>query len=475
MTHQFDPTSLREYDIRGIVGKALGPADAVAIGRGFATRIREAGGRRVVVGYDGRLSSPELEAALVAGLTAGGVDVVRIGLSTSPMLYYAEATLEVDGGIQVTGSHNPPEYNGFKIVQARAPFFGDAIQGLATLAATGAWSEGAGIVTTADVLDAYVARLVAGYAGGAYRIGWDTGNGASGPAIEKLVKLLPGEHHVLFADVDGNFPNHHPDPTVESNLADLKRLVVEKNLHFGLAFDGDGDRIGAVDGLGRVIWGDQILSILVEPALREHPGAPIVADVKSSQALFDRIAALGGEPVMAPTGHSLMKTAMTRTGAPIGGELSGHLFFAGEYYGFDDAHYAAVRLIRAVHLSGQSLTELCDAMPALVATPDLRFPVDDARKFAVVDEVIARSQADGAEMTLTDGARVTTADGWWLLRASNTQAMLTVRAEAKDQAALDALLAEVDAQLAASGVIRDGQPRKTTTPAEAGAQVERWK
>ncbi|PTQ60213.1 phosphomannomutase [Sphingomonas aurantiaca] len=475
MTHQFDPTSLREYDIRGIVGKALGPADAVAIGRGFATRIREAGGRRVVVGYDGRLSSPELEAALVDGLTAGGVDVVRIGLSTSPMLYYAEATLEVDGGIQVTGSHNPPEYNGCKIVQAHAPFFGDAIQGLATLAATGAWSEGAGIVTTADVLDAYVARLVAGYAGGAYRVGWDTGNGASGPAIEKLVKLLPGEHHVLFADVDGNFPNHHPDPTVESNLADLKRLVVEKNLHFGLAFDGDGDRIGAVDGLGRVIWGDQILSILVEPALREHPGAPIVADVKSSQALFDRIAALGGEPVMAPTGHSLMKTAMTRTGAPIGGELSGHLFFAGEYYGFDDAHYAAVRLLRAVHLSGQSLTELCDAMPALVATPDLRFPVDDARKFAVVDEVIARLQAGGAEMTLTDGARVTTADGWWLLRASNTQAMLTVRAEAKDQAALDALLAEVDAQLAASGVIRDGQPRKTTTPAEAGAQVERWK
>jgi phosphomannomutase len=454
MTHQFDPTSLREYDIRGIVGKALGPADAVAIGRGFATRIREAGGRRVVVGYDGRLSSPELEAALVSGLTAGGVDVVRIGLSTSPMLYYAEATLEVDGGIQVTGSHNPPEYNGFKIVQARAPFFGDAIQGLATLAATDAWSEGAGIVTTADVLDAYVARLVAGYAGGAYRVGWDTGNGASGPAIEKLVKLLPGEHHVLFVDVDGNFPNHHPDPTVESNLADLKRLVVEKNLHFGLAFDGDGDRIGAVDALGRVIWGDQILSILVEPALREHPGAPIVADVKSSQALFDRIAALGGEPVMAPTGHSLMKTAMTRTGAPIGGELSGHLFFAGEYYGFDDAHYAAVRLIRAVHLSGQSLTELCDAMPALVATPDLRFPVDDARKFAVVDEVIARLQADGVEMTLTDGARVTTADGWWLLRASNTQAMLTVRAEAKDQAAFDALLAEVDAQLAASGVVR---------------------
>ncbi len=454
MPHQFDPTSLREYDIRGIVGQALGPSDAVAIGRGFATRIRAKGGHRVAVGYDGRNSSPELEAALVSGLVAGGIDVVRIGLSSTPMLYYAEATLEVDGGIQVTGSHNPPEYNGFKMVHAHAPFFGDDIQDLAALAASGAWSEGTGEVTTVDVLDAYVGRLMAGYAGGAYRIGWDTGNGAAGPVIEKLVQLLPGEHHVIFAEVDGNFPNHHPDPTEESNLADLKRLVTEKKLDFGLAFDGDGDRIGAVDGSGRVIWGDQILSILVEPALREHPGAPIVADVKSSQSLFDRITELGGEPVMAATGHSLMKTAMTRTGAPIGGELSGHLFFAGEYYGFDDAHYAAVRLIRAVHLSGRSLTELRDAMPALVATPDLRFPVEDVRKFAVVDEVIARLKSEGAEMDLTDGARVTTADGWWLLRASNTQAMLTVRAEAKDQAALDTLLAEVDAQLAASGVVR---------------------
>ena len=454
MTHRFDPSILREYDIRGIVGASIGTADATAIGRGFATRIRRAGGTRVVVGYDGRLSSPELEAALVAALAAGGVDVVRIGLGPSPMLYFAEATLEVDGGIHVTGSHNPAEYNGFKMVLRHAPFFGEDIQHLATLAAAGDWSEGAGAITRADVLDAYVGRLMAGYAGGAYRIGWDTGNGAAGPVIEALVKLLPGEHHLLFAEVDGNFPNHHPDPTEEANLADLKRLVIDKRLDFGLAFDGDGDRIGAVDATGRVIWGDEILSVLVEPALRERPGAPIVADVKSSQALFDRIAALGGEPVMAPTGHSLMKTAMTRTGAPLGGELSGHLFFAGEYYGFDDAAYAAVRLIRAVHLSGRSLTDLRDAMPALVATPDLRFPVEDARKFAVVDAVVARLKAAGAAIDLTDGARVTTTHGWWLLRASNTQAMLTVRAEACDQAALDTLLAEVDAHLAACGVTR---------------------
>ncbi|MBD8551162.1 phosphoglucomutase/phosphomannomutase PgmG [Sphingomonas sp. CFBP 8764] len=454
MTHQFDPSALREYDVRGIVGKSLGPADATAIGRGFATRVRGIGGTRVAVGYDGRLSSPALEAALVAGLVAGGVDVVRIGLGPSPMLYYAEATLEVDGGIHVTGSHNPAEYNGFKMVLRHAPFFGDDIQDLAALAASGAWSEGAGVVTTADLRDAYVGRLMAGYAGGAFRIGWDTGNGAAGPVIEALVKLLPGEHHVIFAEVDGNFPNHHPDPTEESNLADLKQLVTENNLDFGLAFDGDGDRIGAVDALGRVIWGDQILSILIEPALREHPGAAIVADVKSSQALFDRITALGGKAVMAPTGHSLMKTAMTRTGAPLGGELSGHLFFAGDYYGFDDAAYAAVRLIRAVHLSGQSLTALHDAMPALVATPDLRFPVDDAEKFAVVDAVVARLARDGAVVDLTDGARVTTPEGWWLLRASNTQAMLTVRAEARTADALASLLAAVDAHLAACGVTR---------------------
>ncbi|MEG8047763.1 phosphomannomutase/phosphoglucomutase [Sphingomonas aerolata] len=454
MTHQFDPSALREYDVRGIVGKSLGPADATAIGRGFATRVRSVGGTRVAVGYDGRLSSPALEAALVAGLVAGGVDVVRIGLGPSPMLYYAEATLEVDGGIHVTGSHNPAEYNGFKMVLRHAPFFGDDIQDLAALAASGAWSEGAGVVTTADLRDAYVCRLMAGYAGGTFRIGWDTGNGAAGPVIEALVKLLPGEHHVIFAEVDGNFPNHHPDPTEESNLADLKRLVTKNNLDFGLAFDGDGDRIGAVDALGRVIWGDQILSILVEPALREHPGASIVADVKSSQALFDRITTLGGKAVMAPTGHSLMKTAMTRTGAPLGGELSGHLFFAGDYYGFDDAAYAAVRLIRAVHLSGQSLTALHDAMPALVATPDLRFPVDDAEKFAVVDAVVARLAREGAVVDLTDGARVTTPEGWWLLRASNTQAMLTVRAEARTDDALASLLAAVDAHLAACGVTR---------------------
>ncbi len=461
MTHIFNPTSLREYDIRGIVGKTLGIADADAIGRGFGTCVRRAGGTRVAVGYDGRLSSPALETALIGGLTAVGVDVVRIGMGPTPMLYYAEATLEVDGGIEITGSHNPAEYNGFKMVLQHKPFFGADIQALGRMAAEGDWEtadpEDLGTVSTADIEDDYVGRLVAGYAGGSYRIGWDAGNGVSGPIIEKLVKLLPGEHHLLFTDVDGNFPNHHPDPTEEKNLADLKALVAEKQLDFGLAFDGDGDRIGAIDGQGRVIWGDQILSILAEPVLKELPGATIIADVKASQMLFDRVKELGGEPLMWKTGHSLIKMKMKETDSPLAGEMSGHIFFAHEFYGFDDAHYAAVRLIRAAHMIGKSITELRGAMPALVNTPEMRFQVDESRKFAVVDEVLERLEAAGADVNRTDGARVNTPDGWWLLRASNTQDVLVARAEAKDQAALDRLLAMIDDQLALSGLVRGEQ------------------
>jgi len=457
MTHRFDPTSLREYDIRGIVGKTLGVEDARAIGRGFATLLRRAGGHRVAVGRDGRVSSPELEAALVEGLTASGCDVVRVGMGPTPMLYYAEAILEVDGGIQITGSHNPGDYNGFKMVFQHRPFFGQDIQEIGKLAAAGDWDDGEGTVSDADILDDYVGRLFAGYAGGTFRIGWDTGNGAAGPVIEKLVKLLPGEHHTLFTDVDGNFPNHHPDPTEEKNLADLRRLVAEKNLDFGLAFDGDGDRIGAIDGEGRVIWGDQLLSILAEPVLKKAPGATIIADVKASQMLFDRVAELGGQPLMWKTGHSLVKTKMKETHSPLAGEMSGHIFFAQDYYGFDDAQYAAVQLINAVHLIGKSLTEIRGDMPAFVNTPEMRFQVDESRKFAVIDEVLERLKAAGADVNDTDGARVNTPDGWWLLRASNTQDVLVARAEARSQEALDRLLAQIDAQLEASGLARGPQ------------------
>jgi phosphomannomutase len=458
MTHQFNPTALREYDIRGIVGQTLGEDDARAIGRSFGTIIKRGGGAKVAVGYDGRLSSPMLETALIDGLTTSGVDVVRVGLGPTPMLYYAEAELDgVDGGIQITGSHNPADYNGFKMVIGHGPFYGEDIQQLGRMAAAGDWEEGHGSVSDIDIEDAYVARLARDFDGGNFRIGWDAGNGAAGRVIEKLTAILPGDHYLLHTTIDGRFPNHHPDPTVEENLSDLKALVAEKSLDFGLAFDGDGDRIGAIDGQGRVIWGDQILSILAESVLKQVPGSTIIADVKASQALYDRIAELGGQPLMWKTGHSLIKVKMKETGSPLAGEMSGHIFYAHDFYGFDDAQYVAVRFIRAIRELGGSLTALKDAMPAMINTPELRFQVDETRKFTVIDEVLDRLSAEGAEVNRTDGARVNTPDGWWLLRASNTQDVLVARAEAKDQAGLDRLMMQIDAQLAASGLERGEQ------------------
>ncbi|MGE0178648.1 MAG: phosphoglucomutase/phosphomannomutase PgmG [Sphingomonas sp.] len=457
MSHQFHPTSLREYDIRGVVGKTLFEADAHALGRSFGTLVRRAGGAKVAVGRDGRESSPAMESALVRGLNESGVDAVRVGLGPTPMLYYAAAELGVDGGIMITGSHNPADYNGFKMVLNGEAFFGARIQEAGRMAAAGDWENGVGGVEDADVMHGYVDRLLKGFDGGAFRIGWDAGNGAAGPAVERLVARLPGEHHTLYTDIDSRFPNHHPDPTEERNLADLKALVAAKGLDFGLAFDGDGDRIGAVDSEGRVVWGDQLLAILAEPVLQAVPGATIIADVKASQALFDRVSQLGGSPCMWKTGHSLIKSKMKETGAPLAGEMSGHIFFAHDYYGFDDALYAAVRLIRAVTGLGGSLTALRSAMPDLVNTPEMRFQVDEARKFAVVDEVLDRLTAEGARVNRTDGARVDTVDGWWLLRASNTQDVLVARAEAKDRAGLDRLIAQIDDQLAKSGLERGPQ------------------
>jgi phosphomannomutase len=371
------------------------------------------------------------------------------------MLYFAVHDLACAGGVMVTGSHNPPDYNGFKMMLAERPFFGSDIRALGEAAASGDWDQGEGGLEVRDIRDRYVERLLEGFSGPALRIGWDCGNGATGEIVERLTAKLPGDHHLLFATIDGNFPNHHPDPTVEANLADLRELVADKGLDMGVAFDGDGDRIGAIDATGRVVWGDQLLMILAEALLKEVPGATIIADVKASQTLFDRVAALGGKPLMWRTGHSLIKAKMQETGSPLAGEMSGHIFFKHRWYGFDDAHYATIRLIEAVGSLGKSLTELRAAMPAVVNTPEMRFPCPEERKFVVVDEVLARLEAEGAQVNATDGARVNTPDGWWLLRASNTQDVLVARAEAQDEAALERLKAAIDAQLAASGVARE--------------------
>jgi phosphomannomutase len=454
MAHTFNPTILREYDIRGIVGDTLTEADAYALGRTFAARALEEGARRIAVGRDGRTHSGMLEAALVRGLTEGGADAVMIGMGPSPMLYFATYYLDVEGGIQVTGSHNPAEYNGFKLLLNGRSLFGTDIQAIGRRSASGQWSRGAGTTEEVDIREAYVDRLLESFSAKAFRVGWDAGNGAAGPILDMLVERLPGHHHVLFSQVDGRFPNHHPDPTVEANLADLKALVANEQLDFGIAFDGDGDRIGAIDGEGRIIWGDQLLMIYAEDLLGRSPGSTIIADVKASKLLFDRIAELGGKPLMWKTGHSLIKSKMKETEAPLAGEMSGHIFFKHRWYGFDDALYAAVRLIEAVSESGKGLTEIMDSMPKSFATPEMRFQVEEARKFAIVDEVRDRLAADGAKVDSTDGVRVSTNDGWWLLRASNTQDVLVARAEAKDEAGVERLIAQIDEQLAKSGVRR---------------------
>ncbi|MEP2987987.1 MAG: phosphomannomutase/phosphoglucomutase [Parasphingorhabdus sp.] len=458
-SHQFHSTSLREYDIRGIIGETLGEDDAYAIGRGFGTLIARDGGTAVATGYDGRTSSPVLEEALIKGLNDAGVSAISVGMGPTPMLYYAECVLEqVQGGIQITGSHNPANYNGFKMVFQGRPFFGADILLLGTMATNGDWNAGTGSSESIDIMDQYVNRLLQNFTGSAFNVAWDCGNGAAGPVVEKLTASLSargaGEHHLLFTDVDGSFPNHHPDPTEEKNLADLKTLVAEKNLDFGVAFDGDGDRIGAIDGEGRVIWGDQLLQIYAEDVLKSVPGATVIADVKASQALYERIEELGGDPLMWKTGHSLIKSKMKETGSPLAGEMSGHVFFKHDYYGFDDAPYAAIRLIQAATNIGKSVTQMRSDMVEMINTPEMRFQVDESRKFAVIDEVLERLSADGADVNNTDGARVNTDDGWWLLRASNTQDVLVARAEAKSQDGLDRLMAQIDEQLALSGLER---------------------
>ncbi len=452
--HRFDPTILREYDIRGVIGKTLSTVDAEAIGRAFGTLIAADGGRRVAVGRDGRLSSPEIEAAVVDGLRAAGIDVLRVGGCPTPGLYYAVHQLKADGGIMITGSHNPPDYNGFKMMIGTRPFFGKDIQALGRLAAEGAYAEGSGSVETIDLLGSYVDRMLKDYRPGRpLTVVWDCGNGATGPVVEALVARLPGTHKVLFPEVDGTFPNHHPDPTVPETLEILREAVAEAGADLGIAFDGDGDRIGVIDEKGRVLWGDQLVAIYATEILAEHPGATIIADVKASQVLFDRIAELGGKPLMWRTGHSLIKTKMAETGAPLAGEMSGHLFFKDRYYGFDDALYAAIRLLSLLARSDRPVSAMRDDLPDVVNTPEIRFPCSEERKFSAVAEVKAALVArNGIDVNDVDGVRVTSEDGWWLLRASNTQDVLVARCESKTDEGLGRLKAQLRSALDGVGI-----------------------
>ncbi len=451
--HRFDPSILRAYDIRGVLDETLGTADAMAIGRAFGTIVRRRGGRTVNVGYDGRHSSPDLADHLVAGLKSTGIAVRRVGLGPTPMLYFSVHDTSADGGIMVTGSHNPPDHNGFKFMLGRAGFFGEDIQALGKIAAAGDFEIGDGTEETVDIAGRYVDRLVAGAElPSDLTVAWDPGNGAAGAVLEALTARIPGRHVLINLAVDGDFPNHHPDPTVPENLEQLQHAVARDGAALGFAFDGDGDRIGVIDAAGRIVWGDQLLALLARDVLNNHPGATIIGDVKCSIALFDEIRRLGGNAVMWAAGHSLVKAKMVETGAKLAGEMSAHIFFADDYFGFDDGLYAAVRTLQLIQRSGKSIGAMLAELPVFVNTPELRFECAEARKFAVAAEVAERMRAAGADVVDLDGVRVSNEDGWWLLRASNTQAVLVARIEAHDQAGLDRLKEQLFAELTASGV-----------------------
>ncbi len=455
MSHVFHSTLLREYDARGTVGKSLSAHDARALAKSLATATKRRGGTRIAVGRDGRLSSPELAAAVVEGITACGVDALDIGLGPTPMLYFAIHHLGADSGIMVTGSHNPPGDNGFKMAWKDGPIYGATIQAFGALAAKGDWESGTGRATQLDISDDYVARVLQDFSGTSVRAGWDPGNGAAGHVMDRIVAKLPGVHPIINGTVDGHFPAHHPDPTVDANLVQLQTLVRDQQLDIGIAFDGDGDRVGAIDSTGRVVRADMLMMIWARDVLRTCPGAAIVGDVKCSKLLFDDINAHGGQGIIWKTGHSLIKAKMKELKSPLAGEMSGHIFFADTYYGYDDGPYAALRLLSALAHAGISLKDFADSLPPVHNTPEMRIECPEERKFSAVAEIVARAHASGARVVDIDGARVESDSGWWLIRASNTQAAIIARAEGINQAALDDLVGKLRAELAHVGLSMD--------------------
>jgi phosphomannomutase len=443
------PEAVRAYDIRGVAGRDIGRGGAYALGLAYAGAARRDGLARIGVGRDGRRSSPPLERALVRGLTDGGLQVERIGLGPTPMLGYAVRKLGLDGAVMVTASHNPPAENGFKILMGERRVHGAE---LTTLVEGPCAPAAGGRARRVSVLEAYVADLARAAEGMApLKVAWDCGSGATGPAVEKLAVRLPGEHRLLNTRVDGDFPAHHPDPAVAANLAQLAQAVVADRCDLGVAFDGDGDRLGVVDTEGRILWADQLILLLARDLLAERPGATVVADVKCSKALFDGVVRAGGRAALSPSGYVHVREAMQAKGALLGGELSGHIFFADGWGGVDDALYAAVRTFLAVSRLPGGLAGFRDSLPPSFATPELRIPCPEARKAALVGEVAARL-GDGATFDPKLGLRVEEADGWWLLRASGTEPKLTCRCESAHPEGLDRLRAELKRQLALSGV-----------------------
>ena len=428
-----NPAIFREYDIRGVADRDYDTAFARQLGLAYAAFVRERKARRVSVGRDCRLTSDRYAEALIAGLRGGGLDVVDLGMCPTPLTYFSLFHLDLDGGIQVTGSHNPPDHNGFKICVGKTTIHGAQIQELRKLIEDGGLRDGAGggeeqfaiIPVYQDHLIAQFGRLPR-----PLKVVIDAGNGAAGPVAPRIVEAMGCNTRALFCEPDGRFPNHHPDPTVEENMRDLIAAVRADGADLGIAFDGDADRLGLIDHTGRILWGDEMLILFARDILATTPGAVVVSEVKCSQRLFDDIEARGGRAIMWKAGHSLLKAKMRETGAALGGEMSGHLFFADRYYGFDDAIYAACRMLEVVSRAGRPLAALLADLPPAVNTPEIRVDCPDDRKFEIAERAKERFRRD-FEIIDVDGVRVKFPEGWGLIRASNTQPVLVMRFEAR--------------------------------------------
>lgn len=446
----------REYDIRGIVGDHLTDETVAVLGRAIGTFYVQNGAKRIAIGYDARKSSPGFRDLLARGFNQCGIDVVLIGMVPTPVLYHTVFTKDVDGGVMITGSHNPPDHNGFKICLGKSTLFGSQIQEIRDIALSGMFADGEGSVESIEVIEDYCNDIVSKIDTGSrqLKVVIDAGNGMGGVTAVPVYERLGVAQIKLFIEPDSDFPNHHPDPTVTENLQDTIRAVHDNSADIGLAFDGDGDRIGVVDENGRIIWGDELMILLSRSILQSKPGATIIAEVKCSQNLFDDIEKHGGTAVMWKAGHSLIKAKMKETNAALAGEMSGHIFFADRFYGFDDATYAGGRVLEILSKTDKPLSALLADIPPTFSTPELRVDCADERKFEVV-AAIAKHFSQTNEVITIDGARILFEHGWGLVRASNTQAILVLRFEADSEEYLREIRSTVEMEVNKLIVVSD--------------------
>ena len=422
----------REYDIRGIAGSEITDSDVSTLGRAFGTYMARQGKSRIVVGRDCRLTSDRYRDLLVGGLLRSGMDIVDIGVCPTPLLYFAIRRLDREGGMMITASHNPPEYNGFKVCNGFDTIAGAEIQKLAHIARSGDFSSAGGRLDHFDIISPYVDFVTGNIRlEGRLRVGVDGGNATGGPVATAILRRLGCEIYPIYCEMDGTFPNHEPDPTVMENLVDLRNLVLRERLDVGVAYDGDGDRLGVIDHRGEVVFGDKLMIIFAREILSRRPGSVIISEVKCSKTLYDDIERQGGHAIMWKTGHSLIKAKMKEVDAQLAGEMSGHIFFKDRYFGFDDGIYASCRLLEVLSRSGKRIPELLDGVPAMHATPEIRIECPDEIKFEVVDRAKREFKEKNLKVIDIDGARITFPDGWGLVRASNTQPVLVLRFEAQ--------------------------------------------